>query len=212
MPRKESEAIPEGNGFIPSYLMPGETTLDGLRQVMSDLRGEPLKEVFGEMDKMMRRLEQHVASLEQDARQPRFAMEADGPAGAKTRDRTEGTAKEVQAMHGDSVSAGRVNPGAKTTSTSLCVTTESSASPCKNGVVVENGATAPTSCLPHLEMRTTTAAGSLLPTDETSTATKAPRLATARRVPPKKYKRCMVIAFLLAGLTPAQRPPRPVYV
>ena len=50
----------------------------------------------------MRRLEQHLISQELDARQPRFAMEADGPANTKTRERTEGTATAVQAMHGDS--------------------------------------------------------------------------------------------------------------
>ena len=46
-------------------------------------------------------VDQRVASLEQDVRQPRFAMEVDGPAAIKTRERTESAAKEVQAMHGD---------------------------------------------------------------------------------------------------------------
>ena len=44
--------------------------------------------------------------------------------------------------------------------------------PCRNDVVVENGTAAPKSCLSPLEMRTTTAAGGLLPTGEASTATK----------------------------------------
>ena len=45
---------------------------------------------------------QLAARLEQDARQPRLVMEADGPANTKTRERTEGAATAVQAMHGDS--------------------------------------------------------------------------------------------------------------
>ena len=50
----------------------------------------------------MRGTRQRVASLEQDARQPRLAMEADGPSDTKTRERTKGAAKAVQAMHEDS--------------------------------------------------------------------------------------------------------------
>ena len=60
---------------------------------------------------------QRLASLEQDTRQPRIAMEADGSATEKTCERTEGAAKRtesaakaVQAMHGDSCFASRVDP------------------------------------------------------------------------------------------------------
>ena len=49
----------------------------------------------------MRATDQREASLEQDARQPRLTKEADGPANTKTRERTEGAATAVQAMHGD---------------------------------------------------------------------------------------------------------------
>ena len=55
-------------------------------------------------------MNRRVTSLEQDARQPRLAMEADGPASTKTRERTEGAATALQAMHGDSCSADRVDP------------------------------------------------------------------------------------------------------
>ena len=48
----------------------------------------------------MRLLGQHLTSLEPDARQPRLAMEEDGPANTKTRERMEGAATAVQAMHG----------------------------------------------------------------------------------------------------------------
>ena len=53
------------------------------------------------MDDITRLLDQHVTSLEHDARQPRLAFEADGPANTKTRERTEGVVTEVQAKHGD---------------------------------------------------------------------------------------------------------------
>ena len=125
------------------------------------------------MDEMTRRLEQHLASLEQDARQTRLATEADGPADTKTRERTEGVAKALQAMHrGDIFSASRVDPGPKTNSTSFGVKVEPPALPCRDVVVVENGAAAPKSRLSLLDMRTTSDAGGLLPTGKTSTATK----------------------------------------
>ena len=58
----------------------------------------------------MRVMSQRVTSLEQDARQPRLAMEANGQADTKTRECTEGAATAVQVMHGDSCSATRVDP------------------------------------------------------------------------------------------------------
>ena len=66
-----------------------------------------------ELRKNLKRENHRVASLEQDARQPRLAMEADGPADKKTRKRTEDAATAVQAMHGDSFSANRVDPDPK---------------------------------------------------------------------------------------------------
>ena len=98
-------------------------------------------------------------------------MEADGPANTKIRERTEGAATAVQAMRGDSFSARRVEPGPNTNSTSFGVKAEPPALSYRNDVVVESGDAAPTSCLPSLEMRTTTATGGLVPTGKTSTAT-----------------------------------------
>ena len=118
------------------------------------------------------RANQREASLEQDARQPRLAMVADGPADTKTRERTEDAAKVIQAMHRDSFSASWVDPGLKITSTDFGVKADPSALPCKEDVLVENGAAAPKSCLSPLEMRTILAAGGLLPTGKTSTATR----------------------------------------
>ena len=57
-------------------------------------------------------MDQRASSLEQDARQPRLAMVTDEQADAKTRERTEGAATAVQAMHGVSCSANRVDPEA----------------------------------------------------------------------------------------------------
>ena len=60
------------------------------------------------VDDVTRGFDQHAASLEQAARQPRLAMEADGPANTKTRERTESAATAVQAIDGDSCTAQKV--------------------------------------------------------------------------------------------------------
>ena len=76
----------------------------------------------------------------------------------------------MQAMCGDRFSARRVEPGPEA-STSFGVKAKPPALPCRDDVVVESGDAAPESCLPSLEMRSSTAAGGLVPTGETSTAT-----------------------------------------
>ena len=63
-----------------------------------------------EMAEDWRSMDRRLTCLEHCARQPRLAMEADGPTNTKTRERTEGAATAVQAMHGDSCSADRVDP------------------------------------------------------------------------------------------------------
>ena len=98
-------------------------------------------------------------------------MEANGPAGTKTRERTECAAKAVQAMHGDSFSTNRVDPDPMC-STSFGVKAEPPALPCRDDFLVENGAAAPKSCLPPLKMRSPTAASGLLPVGMTFTATR----------------------------------------
>ena len=114
---------------------------------------------------------QRLTRLEHDAQHPRHAMEADGPANTKTRERTEGAAKAVQPKHGDSCTACKVQDGPKI-STCFGVMAKPPALPCREDGLAENGAAAPKSCLPLLEMRTTTVVGGFLPTGETSTATK----------------------------------------
>ena len=119
-----------------------------------------------------------AARLEQDARQPRLAMEADGPANTKTHERMEGAATAVQAMHGDScTTAQKVQDGPKT-SISFGVMAEPPDLPCREDVLVEDGATSPKSCLPSLEMRSSTAAGGLVPTAEASILTDTSSTAT----------------------------------
>ena len=122
------------------------------------------------LDRITRLLEQLSECLEHEARQPRLAMEADGQANTKTRERTKGAATAVQAMRGDGFYARRVEPGPNTNSTSFGVKAEPPTLPCRDDVVVESGNAASESCLPSLEMRSSTAAGGLVPTGETSTA------------------------------------------
>ena len=149
----------------------GQPTLADVNQMVKELFDKSDWR-FEKLTEDLRSTDQRLTSLEQDARQPRLAMEANGPADTKTRERKEGTVTAVQAMHGDSFSANWVDPGPKTTLTSFGVKTEPLALPCRDDVLVENGAAAPKSCLSPLEMRTTTTAGGLLPTSKTSTATK----------------------------------------
>ena len=118
----------------------------------------------------MRRLEQHILSQEQDARQPRLAMEADGQANTKTRERTEGAATAVQAMRRGGFSARWVELGPNTNSTTFGVKAEPPALPCRDDVVVESGTAVFESCLPSMEMRTSIAAGGLVPTGKASKA------------------------------------------
>ena len=142
-------------------------TLEHLRRVMSETMGEAFKEVKEDL----RRIDQRLASLEHNTRQPRLAMDTDVPADEKTRERTEGATTAVQAMHGDSFSAKRVQDGLKSSST-FGVKAKPPALPCRDGVLVENDAAAPESCLSPLGMSTSTVAGGLLPTDKASTATR----------------------------------------
>ena len=116
-------------------------------------------------------MDDYVTSLEHGARQPRLAMEAHGHANTKTQERTEGAATAVQAMRGDSfTTAQKVHDGPKTSIT-FGVEAEPPDLPCREDILVEDGATAPKSCLPSLEMHTTTAVGGLVSTGKTFTAT-----------------------------------------
>ena len=116
-------------------------------------------------------LEKRLTRLEHGARQPRLTMEADGPANAKTHERTEGTATTVQAMRGDSYTTEQTVQDGLKTSITFGMEAEPPDLPCREDDLIENGASTPKSCLPSLEIRLPTAAGGLVPTGEASTAT-----------------------------------------
>ena len=136
-----------------------------------DIHFEQLLSEEMKMDQHLARqeMDQHLARLEQDARQSRLAMEADGQASTRTRERTEGAATAAQTMCGDCSSARQVEPG-PTDSTSFGMKAEPPTLPCRDVSVVECGAAAFKSCLPSMEMRTSTAAGGLVPTGDASKA------------------------------------------
>ena len=75
---------------------------------MGGITSKTWSEAFGEFKEGLRKVDQHSASIEHNARQLRLAMETDVPAGEKTRERTEGATTAVQAMYGDNVSAKKV--------------------------------------------------------------------------------------------------------
>ena len=160
----ENEAVPEGNDPVPQKeeFGSGQPTLEEVCRMIK----EALEVCYRIFDKMqeyvddLRGMGQRVASLEPGARQPRLAMEADGPANTETFEPTEGAATAVQAMHGGSFSATRVEHGPKTNSTSAGMMAELSALPCRDDALVENGDASPKLCLPSLEMRSPAAAGS----------------------------------------------------
>ena len=166
MLRKASEAVSEVDGPVHQEEKFGfgqPAPVDEFREIKSH---------FDKLKELMRRLEQHLLSQEQDARQPRLAMEADGPANTKTQERTEGAATAVQAMRGDSCTAEqKVQDGPKTSIT-FGVEAEPPDLPCRENVLVEDDATALEPWLPSLEMRSPTAAAGLLPPGEASTATR----------------------------------------
>ena len=168
MLREESEAVSEGNGPVhrEEKIGFGQSALaDEYREVRNLSKQQEIR-----LEMITRLLEQLSECLEHEARQSRLAMEADRPADTKTRERTEGTATAVQAMRGDAFSARRVKSGPNTNSTSFGVKVEPPALPCRDNVVVESRGAASESCLPSLEMHSSTAAGGVVPTCEASTA------------------------------------------
>ena len=126
-----------------------------------DSRFDQQEKKLDEIVKMTRGTSQHEASLEQDARQSRLAMEADGSADTKTRERTECAATAVQTMHRDSCTAQRIQDGPKT-STCFGMNAKRPVLSCRDEVLVEDGDASPKSCLSPVEMRKSTPVGGLL--------------------------------------------------
>ena len=83
-----------------------EESFDGQLKILDELADD------------MRATKQRLVGLEQDTWQSRLAMEAEVPSDTETRERTEGAAVAVQAKHGDSCSAKRVQ-GSPINSTSF---------------------------------------------------------------------------------------------
>ena len=96
MLRKESEVVFKGNGPVHQegeYGFGQPAPVDDFREIRSLLKEQEkmLKERRDDLKDGMRRLiEQYAARLEQDARQPRLAMEADGSADTKTHESSNG--------------------------------------------------------------------------------------------------------------------------
>ena len=91
MLRKASEVVSEGNGRV------HQDKKFGFGQPTPEDEFWEIRSQFDKLKKLMRRLEQHLLSQEQDVRQPRLAMEeADGHANTKTEERAEGAAKAVE--------------------------------------------------------------------------------------------------------------------
>ena len=184
MPRMEKKAVSGEKGSPPQdESWSGDMKIADLFRMLCepiDSRFDQQEKKLDEIMKMTRGTSPFVSSLEQDARQPRLAMEADGPANTRTCKRTEGAATAVQATRGDSCTAQSVQDGPKT-STCFGMMAEPPDLPCRDDVLVENGAVSPKSCLPSLEMRSPTAAGGLVPTGEVSTALKTTVTSSALR-------------------------------
>ena len=168
MLRKASEAISEGNVPIPQQ----EAYGSGQPTLLADAYRR-IKLMMSHFEEQTELLEKRLTRLEHGARQPRLAMEADGQANTKTRERTESAVTAIQAMHEDSCTTEqKVQDGPKTSIT-FGREAEPPDLPCREDVLVEDGDTMPKSCLPFLEMRSPTAAGGLVPTGKASTATEA---------------------------------------
>ena len=144
--------------------MLGGIKREKLRPVMSEM----MRKASEEFKEDTRRVNQRLASPEQDARQPRLAMEAYVTVGKKTYERTEGTAAAVQAKHRDTCSARKVQAG-PTSSTSFGKKAEHRSLPRREDVLVDNGAAAPKSCLSLLEIAHTNSRRWLLPAGKAST-------------------------------------------
>ena len=95
MPWNWSKAVPKGNGLIPHQdeFGPGEPTMADFYRMIKELFDKP----EGKLDELMeemRAVKQRLAGLEQEARQPRLATEADIPVEIKTRKRMEEVSAE----------------------------------------------------------------------------------------------------------------------
>ena len=178
MPRKKSKAVPEGNDPVPqdSSALLDRITKGELCQVIYEALDKYFNELKKSLDRMsetidriLRVTDQRLAGLEQDARQPRLATEADVLTDSKTRKRTEDAAAD-RAKHGNSCSAKKVDPNPMFLTTFGDDSTKPAALPYRDDAMFDKGAAAPKPCLLPVEIRTPTAASGLLPVDIAYTA------------------------------------------
>ena len=116
MPRNWSKAVPEGNGPVPQReeFRPDQPTLADVYRLFEERLDRHLnliKSHFDQQDKKLNELmaktketKHRSAGLEQEARQPSLATEADAPTDTKTRNRTEGAAAAERVISGDNSS------------------------------------------------------------------------------------------------------------
>ena len=98
MLRKESEAVSEGNGPVPQKEefgsgQPAWVDVYRMMKEAFDRWDKKLDDILDKMEEYIeerRDIDQRLTRLEHGARQPRLAMEADGLANTKARERTEG--------------------------------------------------------------------------------------------------------------------------
>ena len=163
--------LPESNGSIPqdACVMLGEIVLEELRRTASEAADKAFDEL---MEHMRRRANQRSVSLEQNAQQPRLALETDVTKDTMTCKRVEGAAAAQRVVSED-------NPSAQVNTEPIRLTsfdddfTGPPALPCsKNDTLVDNGAAAQTLCRSPAGMRPRTATGGLLPNGKASTATR----------------------------------------
>ena len=187
MLRKASKAVHEGNGPAPQKEEPesGQLTMGDVYRLLVerlDRQLEIMDSHFDDISEETRKMDQHLTRLEHGARQPRLAVEADGQASNETRERTEGAAIAVQAMRGNCFSARRAEPSPTTNSTSIGAKADPPALPCRDDSMVECGSAASELCFPSMEMRSSTAAGGLVPTGDASKASE-----TTLNEPPLRF-------------------------
>ena len=174
MPRPQQEEFGSGQPTLVDVYRMFKGRFDQSDRYWYSMRShfDQLEKKLDGMMEMTRGTSQRLANLKHAARQPRLAKEADGQAGTKTCERTEGVAAAVPAMHVNSCSADRVGPSPMCSTSFGGDSTGPLTLPCsRDDALVGNSATAPKSCLSTLETCSPTAAGGLLPTGETSTAT-----------------------------------------
>ena len=167
------KGVPEGNGPVPqdtSGLL-GRITLEEIHRIMSEVLDKSFDNFYGlkpENPKEMRVTYQRLAGVKHNARQPRLATGADVEPDTKTRKCVEDIVED-QVKNGNSCSAKRVDAG-PTSLTSFGLTADPVALSRRDDVLVDKGAEAPKTLFSLVEMRTLTAAGSLLSVGAASTA------------------------------------------